>query len=361
MSVILAHDSFTQYGGAERVFEGLHELYPDAPVVTLVVDEKFRDYTKGWKIIPSSLQRWYLIWPHFKHFLLLLPWGTKSLSTRGYDLVISSSSLLLKGLQTDPGAIHINYCHTPVRFIWSEPNYVNQEVPWLLRGIIRSYLKYLKKWDYQAAQKVTHFIANCREVQDRIQKFYGRSSTIIHPFINTQFWHSTKPKGNYFLIAGRLVAHKDNDVVIKVFNELGWPLRVVGTGSDEQRLKRLASNNITFLGRLDDEQLRDEYSGARGFIYPQYEDFGIMPIEAAACGTATLALGKGGSLETVIPGVTGELMPELSHEVLKSYVQQWEESKYSIESMQNHVQQFSKERFQKQILNFVNEVYENRG
>ena len=306
MRIALAHDSFTQLGGAERVVEALHELYPQAPVFTLVFDPKFREKYKDWDIRTSGLQTLFLSLGKFQYLLPLIPWGVDNLDFSGYDLVISSSSGFVKNIRVPKNCVHINYCHTPTRFLWSNPDYIKQEVPVILRPAAGILLKKLKAWDFRGAQRVGKFIANSKEVQLRIKKYYNRGSEIIYPFVDVNFWHKAVPKGGYFLIAGRLQAHKKNDLIVEIFNELGLPLHVVGTGRQEAYLKSIAKSNIKLLGHISDEQLRDEYSGAKGYIFPQLEDFGLMPLEAAACGTTTLALGQGGALETVVPGVTGE-------------------------------------------------------
>ncbi len=361
MKVILAHDSFTIYGGAERVFEGLHEIYPDAPVYTLVVNEKMRERFPKWEFITSPLQ-WLFNWyPRFQHLFPVIPMALSFFRTEKADVLISSSSSYIKGLAKPSGGYHINYCHTPTRFLWHDRDHAFKEIhPWL-HPFAKLYMAWLQQWDYKVAKRVDYFIANSAEVQDRIQRIYNRDSKIIYPFIDINFWRPTRAKGDYFLIAGRLQYAKGLDTVVEVFNELGMTLHIVGSGRYESYLKSIAKSNITFLGAVPDEGLRDEYSGARGFIYPQLEDFGIMPLEAAACGTPVLALGKGGSLETVIPGQTGELMPEFTKEILRQYLKDWDETKYSPEIMKAHSDKFSKERFQNDIRNFVNNIRnENR-
>jgi glycosyltransferase involved in cell wall biosynthesis len=217
-------------------------------------------------------------------------------------------------------------------------------------------LFWMKKWDYKGAQRVNYFIANSKEVQKRIKEFYNRDSQVTYPFVDVEFWHPTRPKGDYFLIAGRLQAHKKNDFMVEIFNELGLPLHVVGTGRQEKFLSSIAKPNINFFGQISDEQLRNEYSGALGLIFPQKEDFGLVPLEAAACGTATLAYGKGGSLETVIPGVTGELFESYSKEKIKQMILNWNSAKYQVDMLRLQAEKFSKEKFKKQILEFINKL-----
>lgn len=357
MKVILAHDSYTQYGGAERVMSALHELYPQSPVLTLVVDEKMKPYLPGWEIVTSPLQKIYNFYPHFQHLFPLIPIALRFFNWKEpADILLSSSSSFIKALIKPRTAIHINYCHTPTRFLWVDPNHAYKEIPFFLRWLARIYMTWLKGWDLRKAKQVDYFIANSSEVQKRIKKYYGRDSEVITPFIESNFWKPTRSKGDYFLVAGRLQYAKGIEHVIEVCNTLNLPLHIVGTGRYEEHLKSIAKSNVTFLGRVSDEQLRDEFSGARGFVYPQLEDFGIMPLEAAACGTATLGLGQGGSLETIVPGQTGELMNELSTAEIQKFLTSWDETKYSQEQLINHAKSFDKAIFQQKVQDFINKV-----
>lgn len=355
MKIALAHDSFTQMGGAERVLDALHELFPEAPVFTLVFDPKFKEKYEGWHIRTSSLQTLYLALGKLQNLLPLIPWGVENLDFSGYDIVISSSSTFIKNIRAPKNCVHISYCHTPTRFLWSDPDYVKQEVPAMLRPVIKLLLSRMKKWDYAGAQRVSKFIANSKEVQSRIKQFYNRDSVIFYPPINTDFWKKTAEKKDYFLLAGRLQAHKKNDLIVEVFNDLKIPLHVVGTGRQEEYLKSIAKQNISFLGKVSDEQLRDEYSGALGFIYPQVEDFGLMPLEAAACGTATLAYAKGGALETILEGETGELFETYDKDQIKQKILDWEIAKYQPEVLRAQADKFNKEKFKKKISDFIHE------
>jgi glycosyltransferase involved in cell wall biosynthesis len=349
MKVILAHDSYTQYGGAERVFEGMHEMYPDSNVYTLVVDKRLQKHMQGWKVKTSLLQKLYNWYGNLQHLFGLIPFVLPFLKLEKADLLLSSSSAYLKGLKKPQGLKHINYCHTPTRFIWSDHAYALGEVNLLLRPFARIYLWWLKKWDFKAAQTVDVFVASGKEVQNRIKQFYGRDSEIVHPFINTDYWKPTRQKGDYFLIAGRLTPYKDYDKVILAFNELNWPLHVIGTGRYENYLRSIAGPNVTFLGNVDDESLRFQYSGAKGFLYPQLEDFGMMPLEAACCGTASLGLAKGGSLETIIPEKTGELLEKVDIASLISALKVWDQNKYNQETLIAHGQSFGKAEFQRKL------------
>jgi glycosyltransferase involved in cell wall biosynthesis len=357
-TISLAHDSFTQAGGAERVFDAIHEMFPVAPVYTLVVDKKFSEKLSSWKIRTTFLQSLYPLVPGLQYLLPLIPLALRLSPVRG-QIILSSSSGFVRNLYAKKDAIHIDYCHTPTRFLWIDKNYALQELPWYLKPLypfLVIFLAWMRKWDYAGAQRVSHFVANSKEVQARIKKYYNRDSVVIEPFVDTNFWHKTSEKGNYFLLAGRLHTHKNNEQVIELFNALGLPLHVVGSGRQEAYLRSIAKPNVQFLGRVSDQQLRDEYSGARAYIFPQFEDFGLMPLEAASCGTATIGLAKGGTLETVVPGSTGELFAEGDIEHLKKYVTSWDVSSYSYEKLRNHAERFSKNNFTSRLRAYLEEV-----
>jgi glycosyltransferase involved in cell wall biosynthesis len=214
----------------------------------------------------------------------------------------------------------------------------------------------MKKWDYNGAQRVKYFISNSAEVQKRVKQFYNRESVIIYPFVDLAFWEPTAEKQDYFLLAGRLQAHKKNELVIEIFNELGLTLHVAGTGRQEEYLKSIAKSNIKFLGKITDAQLRNEYSGALAYIYPQVEDFGLMPLESSACGTATLALNKGGSLETVVPGVTGEFFSSYDKAEIKQAILAWDYKKYSKENLKQQAKKFGKEKFKNEFKEYLTKL-----
>lgn len=353
MRIAIVHDSFTQMGGAERVIGVLHEVFPTAPVYTLVLDKRYQNQYKGWDLRATWLQYFYNLVPKLQYWLFLIPLAVSSIEIRDADIVISSSSGFVKNIRKPEKCIHINYCHTPTRFLWIDQDYVKQEVPLFLRPCVRLFLNWMRKWDYKGAQRVTYFIANSKEVQKRVANMYHRTSTVVQAGIDTDFWRPARVKQDYFLVAGRLQAHKKIDWVIEIFNGLNLPLHVVGTGRQKWYLKSIARSNIKFLGHISDERLRDEYSGAKAFIYPQVEDFGLMPLEAAACGTATLALAKAGSLETVIPGLTGQFFMEDDIQKFKQIVLNWRWQEYQLKNLRAHAEKFSTADFKKQIADII--------
>ncbi len=353
--VLLAHDSFTQYGGAERVFEAIIELFPDSPVYTLAGEQKVIDSlkVKPKTFIYSILQTLYKLFPRFQFLFPLIPVALKLDSLSNYDLIISSSSAYIKGLNKGQ-AVHVNYCHTPTRFLWTDEDYALNELPSITKPLARFYFWWLKKWDLMVAAKVNAFVANSIEVRNRIKTFYGRNAEVVYPFVDADFFvPAQQPSRDYFLIAGRLAPYKEHDLVIKVCNKLGLNLHVAGTGRAGEYLKSIAGPTIKFLGRVSDEELKTEYQNAKAFIFPQIEDFGIMPLEAAACGTPTIALAKAGSLETVISGQTGELLDNFNNNHFSDVLLNFDIKKYKKEVMVGHAKKFSKQNFQNKLMEII--------
>ena len=336
------------------MLEALHELYPEAPVFTLVYDKHLADQFEGWTIVSSPLQFLYKLVPRFQLMLPFIPLALKAFDFSEFDVVISSSSIFAKNISVPKRVLHINYCHTPARFLWDgSESYIHEEVPAVLRPLVRKYLNWMRKWDYKASQRVDFFVANSKNIQNKIKQHYNRDSVIIHPYVDLDKFYPTVPKENYFVAAGRLQPHKKIGLVVKVFNELGLPLHVIGTGRDLPYLKSIAKDNIDFLGRVDDRILCDEYSGAKAFIYPQEEDFGMMPLEAAAAGTPTIAYGKGGALETVVGAKTGIFFEHQTEQELKDAVIKIQHMHFGSEELFEQAEKFSKEKFKQQVKEFV--------
>lgn len=357
MKIALAHDSLTQLGGAERILDSFHELYPDAPLFVLAFDKRLAGNYKGWQIVSSPLQYLYKLVGKLQYLLPFIPLAMLFFDFSQFEVVLSSSSGWAKGIHVPKDTVHINYCHTPARFLWvGEKGYVNEELPAILRPFkffLSLTLSALRRWDFRAAQRVDYFIANSENTKQRIKKYYQRESQVVHPFVDTEFFYPTIEKENYFLLAGRLQSHKRADIVIKAFNELGLQLKVAGTGRAVEKLQSIAGPTIEFLGRVSDEELRDLYSGALAYIFPQEEDFGMMPLEAMACGTPVIAYGKGGVLETVLSGKTGLFFDSQEPQQVIKAVKDFQTMHFASEDLFERAQQFSKTIFQQKIQNFV--------
>ena len=364
MKIAIVHDSLTQIGGAERVLQAIHEIYPQAPVFTLVLDKRVTHNFEGWQIISSPLQYLYNFWPRLQYMLPFIPWALKFFDFSDFDIVLSTSSMFIKGITVPKNVVHINYCHTPARFLWLErEHYIKEEVPSILKPLtplLRLVLNWLADWDYRAAQRVDYFLTNSENVQQRIKKYYQRDSTIIYPFVNTDFFYPEVPKENYYLVAGRIQAHKRVDLVVEAFNQLGWQLHVVGTGRALAHLKKIAKENVHFYGRVEDEILRRQYSAAKGFIFPCEEDFGITPLEAIACGTPVIAYDRGGIQESMIENKTAVFFSELTVQSLVEALHKFEQQTFNSEDLFEQAEKFSESRFKKQLVSFV-EAHAHRG
>lgn len=381
MKIVLAHDSLTQLGGAERVFLEMANMYRDAPIYVLVADKNILDQlpeSVRKRVHTTALQALYNAYGKFQHLLPFIPAVLATTRLPACDVLLSSSSAFAKGFKKPKGTKHVNYCHTPTRFLWSDREYIEQEVPWIVRWPAKLFLHWFKRWDLRAAENVDVFLANSTETQARIKKYYDRESEVVYPFVDMEFWSSASqgtgdkvqgidsntvlhpipytlhPKAaGYFLIAGRLHAHKHNELVVEACTELGLQLHVVGAGRDEEHLKSIAGPTVSFLGRVSDEQLRNEFANAEAYVYPQLEDFGLMPVEAAAAGTPTIGIKEGGSRETIVPGVTGEWFARGNKDELKVLLQKWDKRRYSGEELRKHAEKFGKNIFQGKLREVV--------
>lgn len=360
MRVALIHDHLTQYGGAERVLEALQAIWPDAPTYTLRYDPTVMGQAFEHKIIRTSfLERLPFARRAFRWFLPLMPLATESYDLSDFDVVISNSSAFSKGIITAPHALHICYCHTPTRYLWSDTDsYVAElRAPRFVKAALPLLLHKLRIWDQLAATRVDHFVANSETVQRRIQKYYRRDSQLIYPPVDIErFALSPEPK-TYFLAGGRLVAYKRFDLVVDAFTKLGKPLKVFGTGPELADLKKRAGPNVTFVGRVSDDERARLFANAIAFINPQEEDFGITPVESMASGRPVIAYRRGGALETVIDGVTGVFFDEQSWEELADVVLHFNEQAFQPEKIRAHAEQFATRIFRKRIYDLVHRLW----
>lgn len=301
MRIAVVHHWFVTRGGGERVAECIASLFPDAEIFTLLKCPKgIPGEIQGREIHSSFLQKIPFATDYHRHMMPLYPAATEQLNLRGFDLVISSDSGPIKGVKLDEGAIHVCYCHSPMRYLYDGYEAYRKQMGFLTRTAFSAAAGRLREWDIAAARRVTHFIANSKYVADRIKRVYGRSSEVIHPPIDLNFAPSTSCKGQHYLCAGRLVGYKRTELAIGACARLGRPLRIAGVGPEESRLRRLAAAaDVTFLGELSTEMLWQQYADCRALLFSADEDFGMIPLEVQACGTPVIAFGLGGSLETV--------------------------------------------------------------
>lgn len=360
MKVALAHDHLNQIGGAERVLSEFHDLYPNAPVFTLLYDKaSVGEYFGNWDIRSSFIAGLPGGARFFKWYLWLMPTAVEQLDLSSYDLVVSSASALIKGLVIKPATTHICYCHTPTRYLWSDTLQYTSDLPqpaWV-KKILPLLLTRLRQWDFLAAQRVDSFVANSQFVAKRIKKYYRRESVVIYPPVDTEKFGKPQRAEDYFLLISRLRPYKRVDLAIRAFNKLGMPLKIIGSGEQEAELKLLAKSNVEFLGQVSEQDKIKYLSHCLALIHPQEEDFGISAVEAMAAGRPVIAYASGGALETVLPGKTGCLFPEQSWESLADAVVRFRYQEFDSLVLQEHSQNFSRSKFAKTWNEHVANVY----
>ena len=351
-----------QYGGAERVLEVLHEMYPEAPILTSMYEPKAMPETyRSWDIRVSYMDRLPFTKRSHQLFLPLYPLAFESLDLTGFDVVLSVPSAFAHGVITTPETLHICYCLTPARFLWNYEQYVEREkVGALIRWLLPHLIRRLRRWDRSAANRVDHFIAISRVIQRRITNCYDRNSTIIYPPVNTSAFRPANSLEDYFLVVSRLVPYKRIDIVVRAFNQLGLPLVVIGGGRDRPSLEAMARSNIRFLGQVSDEELRHYMAACRGFLFPGEEDFGITPIEAMATGRPVIAYAGGGALETVIEGKTGVFFAEHTPESLAEVMRTFDHRAFDPDFIRRHATTFDREVFSSRISTLINEKWAER-
>lgn len=368
MKVAIVHDFLTKVGGAERVLEVLHQIFPQAPIYTLLYDQKGTKsfFSQGYDIRPSRLQKL----PKFirqrqKLLLAKFPQAIEELDLSEYDLVISSSNSFAHGVITRPHTLHLTYCYSPMRYSWDWAHQYLRENNIGLGPIglyIRSLISKIRLWDYYSSERTDKWVAISKTVAKRIKKYYQQESEVIYPptEIENLLKNTRKPK-EYFLIVSRLTPYKNIDLAIKACDELKVPLYIIGEGSDANRLKSLASGNVHFLGWQKDEDRNRYLSECKALIFPGEDDFGLTPIEAMAAGRPVVALNKGGATETVIAGKTGEFYnSDDSSEGLKKSINKIISgyNSYKVEECRRQAKKFSKEVFITNFSRFVEKEYQ---
>lgn len=363
MRVALVHDYLNQYGGAERVLKALCEIFPYAPIYTLVYSEKLTlGAFKDRRVHTSFLQKIPFAKSYHRLFPILMPAAIEEFNLRRFQIVISSAYSYAKGVITAPGTLHISYCHTPLRYAWDDCHRYTEEFgfPSFIKKLVPFGVNYIRLWDRISSARPDLFIANSSFVASRIKKYYSREAEVVYPPVDTHFYRPIPEagQGDYYLMVGRLLTYKRFDMAIKAFNRLGPPLKIVGEGPEEKRLKKKALPNVEFLGRLSDEELHSYYCSSKAFIFPQEEDFGITPVEAMACGRPVIAYRGGGALETVVEGKTGVLFRRQTPEGLIQAVEDFDSYKFNPKLIRQHALKFDKEIFKRKIRSFVEEAWE---
>lgn len=363
MKIAIVHDWFDKPGGAERVVKNLIEIFPNADIFSIVdffSKEDRNKYLYGKSVKTTFIQNLPFAKNRFRGYFPLFPYAIESLNLRGYDIVISSSHAFAKGVITHPGQKHICYCYTPMRYLWDmQKDYLQDHS---IRGIKKIYLSYLfhkmRIWDRSNSVSIDSFIAISKFISERISKYYGVNSKIIHPPVDTQRFQCHTEKDDYYFTASRLVPYKKIRLIAETFAKNGKKLIIAGDGPDSDEIRKRIGANTIMLGSVSDKQMVDLMQRAKAFIFASFEDFGIVPVESMACGTPVIAYGKGGALDTVEDGVSGVLFEEQSIKSLQNAIDRFESMSFDSKKVSESAKRFSEEIFKEKIKSAILEKTE---
>ena len=365
--IALVHDWLTGMRGGEYVLEAIAEIFPSADLFTLVADEdRISNALKSHPIHTSRMQKIPGAIERYRYFLPLMPKFIEEFDLSEFDLVISSSHCVAKGVKKASGAIHVSYVHAPMRYVWDrfDDYFGAGRSRFPVRLAARAVRGRLQKWDRRVSQsdRVDLLIANSHFIAEQIRRAYGRSSHVIHPFVNlSRFQVSHEPR-QYYVVVGAFAPYKRVDLAIQAFNELKLPLKIVGSGQDEDRLRETAGPTVEFLGALPNDELERVFAGAKAMVFPGKEDFGITPLEAMASGVPLIAFGEGGILDTVT-SKTGLFFEPQTVSALKDTVLEIEESRRSFDpnDCRAQAEKFTKEHFKAEFVRCLKETWESAG
>lgn len=360
MKIAIVHDWLMTAGGAEKVLEAIFSLYP-SPIYTLfknISAFKGTSFEKA-HILTSFIQKLPFTKQAYRNYLPLFPAAIERFNFKDYDLILSSSHAVAKGIKVGENQLHICYCHTPMRYAWDlYEQYMNQ-----LKGpkewAAKRALSYLRNWDLENLKNVHYFIANSQYIANRIQRVYGRDATVIYPPIETAAFDFQEKKENFYLTIARLVPYKRVDLIVEAFTQMpSKHLCVIGEGPEMEKIKNLAGKNVELLGFQPDSIKNSYLSRARGFIFAAEEDFGIAPLEAQASGTPVIAYGKGGALETIVEGETGLFFSEQTVLSIKKTIEKFENMHFDPEKIRRNAERFGASKFKQEFKQFVDKKWE---
>jgi len=365
LKIALVHDHLAQDGGAEKVLKIFADLFPQAPIYTLLYEKKLANkYYKNRQIETSIIQKLPGGVKHYKWYMPFMPIAVEFFDLREYDLILSDTSSFAKGVITSPDSLHICYCHTPTRYLWSDTHQYINELKYnkYFKKIISLFLSYIRIWDRLAADRVDYFIANSYTVQKRIKKYYKKKSDVIYPPVDIEKFKIASKIDDYFLAGGRLVPYKRFDIIIQAFHELNkktnkeYKLKIFGSGIDQNRLEKIAkkSSYIEFLGQISNKERNRIFSECQAFINPQIEDFGITIVEALASGRPVISINKGGALEIIKENENGIFIQEETSQAIYEAILKFNPNNFDPKKNQERAQFFQTDKFKKEIINFIN-------
>ncbi len=364
--IAFVHDWLTSWGGAEMVLQSMLEIWPDAPVYTIVSDHagQCKELIAGHRIVDSFIARLPRAKTAYRSYLPLMPLAVEQFDLSSYDIIVSNSHAVAKGVLTGPDQLHISYILTPIRYAWDlQHEYLRQSG--LTGGpkslLARLLLHYIRLWDLRTINNVDEIVVNSHFVARRVTKIYHRDSTLIYPPVDVNRFTVRKEKEDFYLTASRMVPYKRIDLIVQAFSQMrNRTLVVIGAGPELKKIQSKTGGNIIFKGYQPFDSLEDYLQRAKAFIFVAQEDFGIMPVEAQACGTPVIAYGKGGALETVKAGQTGLFFYEQTAEAIIAAVNAFEKNKVTFhpQELRQHAEKFSKQRFQEEFKSFVEQKWE---
>jgi glycosyltransferase involved in cell wall biosynthesis len=355
--IALVHDYFIQMGGAERVAAAIHESFPSAPIYTTVaLPDRLPKELRGADIRTSAMQRLPAMEQRFRQYFMLYPLAVERFDLSEYDLIFSSSSGYAKGVRRRNSAIHVCYCHTPMRWVWGYEDYgARESFGRITRSLLPIPLWGLKKWDLRAAQQPNYYIANSRLLARRIKETYGREAFVIPPPVDVDRFQMSTHIDDYYLVLSRLVPYKRIDLAIEACNRLGRRLIIIGDGPDRERLEKLAGPKTKFLGHQPDSQVSQYASRCRALLFPG-EDFGIVPLEVNAAGRPVIAFRGGGAMETIVEGVTGVFFNLPTSASLVDAIEDFESRSWHQQALRRHAEKFDRSVFAFRVLQFLGSV-----
>jgi glycosyltransferase involved in cell wall biosynthesis len=357
MKIAIVHDWLVTNAGAEKVLKTILDIYPNSDIFSLVdfLSQKDRNNVLNGKFAKTSfIQKLPFAKKYFRNYLPLFPKAIESLDLSSYDLIISSSWAVAKGIKKEKNQLHICYCHTPIRYAWDLYEEYTSNLKQPKKFLVQQTLKSLRKWDIKTLSRVDFFIANSDFVKERIKKTYNKESVVIYPPVNTNRFLLDEKKGDYYMTACRLVPYKKTKLIVEAFNEMNdKKLIVIGDGEEYKSIKNIAKDNITLLGYQDFESMVKYMQKARAFLYAAIEDFGIVPIEAMSCGTPIIALNKGGTAETVEDNITGIHFENQTKEDIIKAVQRFDISTFNYKDISQFAKRYDEDRFKEEFKTFV--------
>ena len=358
MRVVIVHDWLVTNAGAEKVLRALIDIYPNADIYSLVdfLSDKDREAVLNSKRAKTSfIQKLPFAKKHFRNYFPLFPTAIESFDLREYDLIISSSWAVAKGVKKHKNQLHISYCYTPIRYAWDLYDEYTKNLKPLKKLFVKTTLSYIRRWDIKTLDRVDYFIADSKFVQERIKRIYNRDSVVIYPPVDTDNFTLKHEKEEFYLSASRLVSYKKTKLIVEAFNEMSdKKLVVIGSGEEYDEIKKIAKSNVDVLGFCEDDILIDYMQRAKAFVYAAVEDFGIVPIEAMACGTPVIALNKGGTAETVIDRVNGLHFKSQTKEDIMDAIYEFEELKFDLPQISKNAEFYATQRFKDEIKEFIN-------